>query len=261
MPALADRFEFMPPQQGGLVRGFGLALLAHGLLVAALAWGINWKSQPQTAVAEAELWSALPQLAAPKAVKTPPPLPVTVIAPEPLPTPAAAAPPALPEADIALARERQKKLQDAQKAADLKRAQAQAAEQAAQAKQDEAKLKQQREDNLRRIASLAAANNPPTAIGTVPQAAGLSRSYQARLQAHVQPNIVAAQDLPPHLAAEVEVRSSSEGIIISRTLVKSSGNPTWDNIVLRAIDKTAFLPRDENGKVPSPLSITFRPRN
>lgn len=282
MPALADRFEFMPPQQGGMVRGFGLALLAHGLLVAALTWGINWKSQPQTAVAEAELWSALPQPAAPKPVELPPAAPAPVIAPAPPSpvAPAVPAPPALREAEIALEQARQKKLQDdqktaqarqraeqqreaerklaAKKAEDLKLAQAKAAE---QTREEEAKLRKQREDNLRRIASLAGATGSPNAIGTAPQAAGLSLSYQARLQARVQPNIVAAEDLPPHLVAEVEVRSSPEGIIISRALVKSSGNPVWDNIVLRAIDKTAFLPRDENGKVPSPLSIKFRPRN
>ncbi|MGY8904983.1 MAG: TonB C-terminal domain-containing protein [Burkholderiales bacterium] len=279
MPALADRFEFMPPQQGGLVRGFGLALLAHGLLVAALTWGINWKSQPQTVLAEAELWSSLPQQAAPKPVELPPAAPAPVIAPAPV-TPPAPAPPALREAEIALERAKQKKLQDDQNAAqarqraeqqreaekklaikkaeDLKLAQAKAAD---QTKEEEAKLKKQREDNLRRIASLAGATGAPSAIGTAPQAAGLSQSYQARLQARVQPNIVAAEDLPPHLVAEVEVRSSPEGIIISRALIKSSGNPVWDNIVLRAIDKTAFLPRDENGKVPSPLSIKFRPRN
>lgn len=259
MSALAERFEFTPPPQGGLVRGFGLALLAHGFLIAALTWGISWKSQPQTAVAEAELWSALPQQAAPQLAQTPPPAPAAVQAPTPLVTP-----PAAREAEISLERERKnqqqaadKKLAD-KKAADLKLAQTKAAD---QARQNEAQLKKQREDNLRRIAGLAGASGSPNAVGTAPQAAGLSLSYQARLQARVQPNIVATEDLPPHLIAEVEVRSSPEGIIISRALIKSSGNPVWDNIVLRAIDKTAFLPRDENGKVPSPLSIKFRPRN
>jgi colicin import membrane protein len=40
-------------------------------------------------------------------------------------------------------------------------------------------------------------------------------------------------------------------------IVKSSGVPAWDEAVLKAVDKTAVLPRDENGKVPSPMLLSF----
>ncbi|HWP19470.1 MAG TPA: TonB C-terminal domain-containing protein [Burkholderiaceae bacterium] len=43
--------------------------------------------------------------------------------------------------------------------------------------------------------------------------------------------------------------------------MKQSGNAEWDQAVMRAIDKTQTLPRDENGRVPSPIVITFRPRD
>ena len=51
------------------------------------------------------------------------------------------------------------------------------------------------------------------------------------------------------------------GSIVGKKLVKSSGNPAWDEAVLRAIDRTNSLPRDENGKVPPTLLLEFRPQN
>jgi len=42
---------------------------------------------------------------------------------------------------------------------------------------------------------------------------------------------------------------------------KSSGNPSWDNAVLKAIDKTEILPRDTDGRVHSPLLLVFKPND
>jgi colicin import membrane protein len=61
--------------------------------------------------------------------------------------------------------------------------------------------------------------------------------------------------------AEVEVRTSPDGTIISRKLTQSSGVKSWDEAVLKAIDKTEVLPRDTDGRVPSPITITFRPKD
>ena len=52
-----------------------------------------------------------------------------------------------------------------------------------------------------------------------------------------------------------------DGSIVGKKLVKSSGNPAWDEAVLRAIDRTNSLPRDENGKVPPTLLLEFRPQD
>ena len=54
MPDHFDRIEFAPPAPGGLIRGWGLAILAHGALVAALAWGVQWKREAAVATAEAQ---------------------------------------------------------------------------------------------------------------------------------------------------------------------------------------------------------------
>ena len=61
----ADRTAFQPPKPAGTGRSVALALLAHGLLLLALTWGISWKSEPDNLSVTAELWSALPQEAAP----------------------------------------------------------------------------------------------------------------------------------------------------------------------------------------------------
>jgi colicin import membrane protein len=42
--------------------------------------------------------------------------------------------------------------------------------------------------------------------------------------------------------------------------VRSSGSKAWDEAVLRALDKTEVLPRDTDGRVPSPVVIEFKPK-
>ncbi len=56
---------------------------------------------------------------------------------------------------------------------------------------------------------------------------------------------------------EVEVRCSPDGLIISRRIVKPSGDKTWDDTVLRAIDRTEMLPRDVDGRVPATMTLVF----
>jgi colicin import membrane protein len=51
-----------------------------------------------------------------------------------------------------------------------------------------------------------------------------------------------------------------DGTITGRRLVKSSGHRSWDDAVLRALDKTEVLPRDVDGRVHSPVIIEFRPK-
>ena len=58
----------------------------------------------------------------------------------------------------------------------------------------------------------------------------------------------------------MEVRLAPDGTIVSSKIVKSSGVKSWDDAVLRAIDKTEVLPKDVDGRVPSPFKIEFRPR-
>lgn len=284
MPSATDRAEFAPPQQPGMLRAFGLAIVAHVLLMLALTWGINWKRESQTLSAEAELWSAVPQQAAPRPVEaTPPPAPAP---PEPKVAPPP--PPVAREADIALERERkkqvearhqeeldrqkklaEKKRQDelkkqelAQKAADEKK-KADAAKAAQQARAEEQKKadEKRRQEHLERMKNLAKGSGSPTAAGTAERASGPSDSYAGRIRARVKPNIVFTDDASGNPTAEVEVRMAPDGTITGKRVVKPSGVRAWDEAVLRALDKTEVLPRDLDGRVHSPLVIVFRQRD
>lgn len=269
MHAAADRLEFAPPATPGLVRALGLALLAHALLLAALTWGVNWKRQIDAVAVEAELWSALPQQAAPKPEEPP------MAPPELPPVPQVA--PRVPDADIALEREKKRIKQDKLEAEKLKKEKLALEKKQAEEKkkkeleakardklkaQEEAKLaEKRRQDNIQRMTGLAGANGSPSATGSAQRSAGPSASYAGRIVARVKPNIVFTEDIVGNPSATVEVRTAPDGTIIGRKLLKPSGVKSWDEAVLKALDKTEVLPRDVDGRVPSALEITFRPRD
>jgi colicin import membrane protein len=297
--AADDRLAFAPPKQPGLLRAFALAVLAHLLLVLALMQGLNWKRESQLAV-EAELWSALPQEAAPREIPVPAPAPPP---PPPQPEPRAATqpePPAQRDADIALERAKQKRELEKQKQAELEREREQRRKQLeAQKKRDDevarkkleqekladAKRKeedkrkddekkrkqqeqdarlakqreQQREENVKRSLAMAG-TGAPGSTGTAAHSSGPSASWGAKVQARVRPNIVFSDDIAGNPKAEVEVRTSPDGTIVGKKLVRSSGVKAWDEAVLRALDKTEALPRDTDGRVPSPVVIEFKPK-
>ncbi|PIT80466.1 cell envelope integrity protein TolA [Limnohabitans sp. JirII-31] len=306
MSAHAQHLEFAPPPPPGTGRSLTLALFVHALLLVALTAGIQW-NQDNPLSAEAELWSAVPQAAAPKLVEVEPPPP-----PPPAPKEVVKPPPPAPdrEADIALAKKRkqlddEKKLQQAkdaerrqaelkkaeQKKADEKKAKLKAEEdkrqldakreeerkdkerkdkeakklqaqkEAKQAAEDAKKLEAIRNENMKRIAGLAGATGGDNATGSALRSAGPSDSYGGRIRARIKPNIVFTEEVVGNTPAEVEVRCAPDGTIVGKKLVKSSGNLAWDNAVLKAIDKTEVLPRDVDGRVHSPLLISFRPKD
>ena len=119
MNASPVHFEFAPPPEAGSGRSIGLALLVHLLLVLALTWGVHWQDQDNSMAVEAELWSAIPTPAAPKAVEPePPPPPQPKPAPPPPPpkvVPKPTPPVAQREAQLAIDKEKQKKLEKEKK--------------------------------------------------------------------------------------------------------------------------------------------------
>ena len=301
----AEGIEFGPPPEKRSPRAFALAILAHLLLLGALTWGVNWKRSDQTTSFEAELWSSVPQQAAPRAVE-PPPQPPAPTPPAPAPTPAPKAPEApkvslAPDVDIALEQEKKRKLLEQKKeaeAAELKKekalaekakekekekelrakeelAQRKAAEDAkklAEKKQEAKDLeklqqqklaeatKKQRDDAMKRMLGMAGATGGAEATGTAQKSSGPSASYGGKVRAKVKPNIVFTDDIAGNPSAEVEVRTTPDGTIVSQRLVKSSGNKAWDDAVIKAIIRTETLPQDVDGRVPTPMILTFKPK-
>jgi colicin import membrane protein len=290
--AVLERDMFAPQQPPGMRSGLALAILAHVLLILALAWSVNWKaSEPEGVVAE--LWSALPQTAAPRATPPEPrPAPPVVEAkpappvakPEPAPPPRVDAQIAIERAARERARREEAEREEAARQAELrkredakreeaKRAEAKrleaehqrAAEQAEQkklaeqAKKDEARQAAIREANLRRMMSQAGTSDDPAAAGNAARTSGPSASYAGRIKARIKPNIVLTTPVAGNPSATVEVKVAPDGTIVARKLVTPSGSPAWDETVLRAIDKTEVLPKDVDGRVPPTITIAFRP--
>lgn len=307
MNADQARMEFAPPPTPGLVRAVALAIVAHLLLLAVLSFGVQWKRDPTPVTVEAELWTALPVQAAPRApdpVPPPPPEPVKipvvkeVVAPLP-PTRVA------PDPNIAIAKEKAKQKE---KEKELERDRVELEKQADKRQKDAAlkakKLKEEKEDHeaeqreklarnkkqqlelqkaqtakaeaeakklaelrklqierMNRMANQTAGSGEETSTGSAKQSSGPSASYSGRIRARVKPNITYTESVAGNPTAEVEVRTSPDGTIISRKLVKSSGVRSWDDAVLNAIDKTEVLPRDIDGRVPSSLTLVFSPKD
>ncbi|MGQ9725198.1 MAG: cell envelope integrity protein TolA, partial [Tepidimonas sp.] len=186
------------------------------------------------------------------------------------------------DADIAVQRQREAQQrrdearrlaqeQAAKDRAEKEKAERTAKDKAAKAKADQervsreraerelALLEAERQRNLQRMLGQADAAGSPNAPGTAPSDAGPSSSYAGKLVAHIRPNIVFADTVPGNPRAEVEVRTLPDGTILSSRLLKSSGHRAWDDAVLRAIERTNRLPRDDNGRVPPTLILGFRP--
>lgn len=273
--ATLTRDALIPRNPDGIGRGLGLALLVHALLVVALAFSVNWRSSNPAGV-EAELWAAVPQIAAPRAVEpepTPQPQPKKV---EPPPPPPKVEPvQKVPDAQIAIEkakREEEKRKEEAKreeqqrqkdealrKQAELDKKKKEAAEQQKRAAAEAAAAEKRREDQLKRLAGIAGATGEPNSTGTAARTAGPSATYAGRIKARIMPNIVFGDTIAGNPQATVEVKAGPDGTIIGKRLLKSSGVPAWDEAVLRAIDKTEVLPRDTDGRVPPAFEISFRP--
>lgn len=291
-----DRDPLRPPPAPGLGRGFSFAVVAHILLVAALSFGVSWRAAPMRAM-EAELWSAIPQAAAPKeqlpSEKQPEP-------PKPQPEPPKPQQPTPQEvqsqrdADIAIAKARERKLKDEQEQreaedkrkleqrrkdeADQKERDRKAKEE--QAKKDEAKDKAadkakaekarkdaeakseaQRQENLRRIQGMAGGTGAPGSTGTAAKSSGPSANYAGRILAAIRPNLnFPASVIDGNPVTEVDVRLAPDGTVLSARVIAQSGNPAWDQAIERAIIGTQKLPLD-NGRIPPQMVISFRPRD
>ncbi len=109
--------EFAPPPEPARGRSFAMAAAAHVLLFVALGLVTRWTTQEQVVTAEAELWSAVPQQAAPRLVEpepTPPPEPepkpepVKPEPPKPAPRPAPQPDPEVQKHDAEIALKKQK---------------------------------------------------------------------------------------------------------------------------------------------------------
>ena len=275
MSQQTTHLEFAPPPDARNARALFLALLVHALLVLALTWGVTWKNEPQDDSIDAELWSAVPVPASPQLSETAPapvePAPETKpVPPPPPPVIKKSAPePAKPNADIAVEVQKKKDIKLKQEQEKILEKEKKAAKQKELAKQKEQEARDSeavRQAQIDRLKNLGASSaNPVDAVSETRSSGRPSDSYLGKLRNRVKPNITFSeaqmQSVKGNPAAEVEVICSPSGQIMGMKLTQSSGNASWDQAVMAAIEKTAQLPRDENGNIPSRIPFVFRPRD
>lgn len=273
--SMFGRDDLLPKSADSTSRGLGLAALVHVGLLVAIAFGVSWRASEPEGV-EAELWAAVPQIAAQRAVEPEPPRPEPKPEPRPQPRPEAKPEVERPDPQIAIEKARQEKLKKQkleeekrereekdklEKKRELEKKEKDKAE-AERRKKDEARqqaqLDAQREANIKRILGEAGATGT-TPGGKAATTAGPSASWNGRVIARVKPNFVYTDAIQGDPAVEVELKLGPDGTIVGRKLVKSSGDTRLDDAVLRAIDKTEMLPRDTDGTVPPSGVIVFRP--
>ena len=286
--------EFSPPPLPGFGRAVTLALIAHAFLVIALSLGVQWhQAALEPASFQAELWSALPIEAAPPEPALPPETETLLPSskkPDLAPQPPAPAPEVKTNADIALAQKKvqrendkkqeqarldkeeklkvEKRKQDSAKAEKLKaakRKEDEAEKQKTEAlnkveeKKSAARLKEAKERALR-LAGSASGNGEPTSTGNAAQSLGPAASYGGKIVAAIRPQITQNKEIVGNPSVEYDVYCDASGTILSVKLRKKSGDAYWDKVALDALFKTIRLPRDDNGRVPSPMTIALEPK-
>ncbi|MBB4516562.1 cell envelope integrity protein TolA [Paraburkholderia fungorum] len=278
-------FPLRPPRARGIWLAFLLALTTHALLALFLFNGIRWQSRTP-ARADAQLWSAVPDMAPPH--------------PQAPPAPAQLIPPPThdEQADITL-RERQRRKQVAapraaptkperqtagqQQQSQLKREQAEQplttaqrmaeqqreldVKQMSQMSREQAKQAAEQERTARLAALQAMAAEQPSAKGglanrgTGSGGTAPSADYADRVRQRVRPNIIAPGAIEGNPVTVIAVRLRPGGVLLGATIQRSSGNAQWDDIALRAVQKSDPMPLDVNGQTPASFLITLQPKD
>ena len=249
----ADR----PPQTEEWSTGVTISIAAHLALIGALWWGLHWRSSTEEVASSAELWSAVPEAAAPPPVETPPPPPVVETPPPPpvetpkppdivteqikekKPPPKPAPPPPPPPPPPKPAPPKPAPVPPPPPKLDAKA------------------LQKLHDENLKRM--MGQMDAPATATGTAARNSGPSANWGGKVAALIKQHLVYTDSMSGLRSPDIEIRLGVDGSILSQRITKSSGNPAFDDAVLRAVIGTQKLPRDTDGTLPSDVVLTFNP--
>ena len=245
----ADR----PPQTEEWSTGVTISIAAHLALIGALWWGLHWRSSTEEVASSAELWSAVPEAAAPPPVETPPPPPVVETPPPPpVETPK---PPDIVTEQI---KEKKPPPKPAPPPPPPKPAPPKPAPVPPPPPKLDAKaLQKLHDENLKRM--MGQMDAPATATGTAARNSGPSANWGGKVAALIKQHLVYTDSMSGLRSPDIEIRLGVDGSILSQRITKSSGNPAFDDAVLRAVIGTQKLPRDTDGTLPSDVVLTFNP--
>ena len=249
------------PKAGGSGRAIALAVVMHLLLGGLLFFGIRWQSSPP-AVIQAELWSAVPQTAAPAPRPVPPPPRVEAPRPEPKVEPE----PPPPKADIV---ERAPPKVEPKKKPVVEPPKLQPKPQPAVTRVE---TKQKPEPT--KAPPKPAVEAPPRApseLDALLAAAGKEStgkdqqtsgprgrdSYIARLVTAIRSQMRYPASATGNPFATLRIEQLPNGEVVNVTVAKSSGVQAFDDAVERAVRAASPLPRDEQGKVERRLDLDY----
>ena len=256
-----------------------LAAAVHILLVGALFFSVQWRSQAPTAVA-VEVWRSGPAplpapIIKPEPLPEPPPPPKVEPKPEPKPLPPKVeTPPVKP--DIAVKEEKKKKEEpkkpepkpvevkkEEPKKEEPKKPEPDRREDLAEALARDLKQVQQQkavhDQRARADAELRQLGQAQAELAASALQRGLA-SYMDKIRGKIKGNIV----LPPGIKGNPEgifdVTQLPTGEIINVKISKSSGNRALDEAIERAIRKSDPLPLpDQPGLFKRELKLKYRP--
>jgi len=252
-----------PIKTEGSARAFSYSILAHLALIAMFTIGINWRTSAPGGV-EVELWDSTPVV---ERTETPPPAllkeeaadiaikkrPVEKEPPKKevvkeVPKPVKVTPP-------------QEKPKEPEKPKKVEEAKAPTP---AQIKANAAAEKA-RTDQLARLRAAAGAEGGSGGqVGSSVGGGGNAPpAYADKVRRKIKPLIVFnPESLTGNPAVIVLVDLAPDGAILKRSVVTSSGIPSWDQAVLQALDRAETFPKDDNGIIPMrQMRLTFKPKD
>ena len=100
----------------------------------------------------------------------------------------------------------------------------------------------------------------PTVSPSPPGLPPATRGYAELVRARVKSNLLVANNLPGDITAVVKVLLGPDGSVLRTTLQKSSGVKSYDDAVLKAIERSDPLPLLKPGQLGTQtLVLTFKP--
>ena len=124
---------------------------------------------------------------------------------------------------------------------------------------------ERRKEQINKLKQLGANSTGPTVSSSAAKASASSGAYNKKLYDRVKPNINTfpesqLQAVKGNPEAEVIVSCGPNGKILQAELSRPSGIKSWDDTVLKGVEKTGTLPLDENGNCPAKIIFVFKLR-
>ncbi len=255
-----------PENEQSSKAALALSALVHLLLLGALFFGVQWKSQAPSSV-EVEVWRAVSQ---PAPVARPEPAPEPRPEPKPEPKPVPKVEPVKP--DIAIKdkkpdpkkpepRKEEPKKEEPKKIEpkEVKRPEPDWKKELAS---EQKQLDQQKMVQDQRAHAAAEANQLAQLKAEQASSArsrGLA-DYISKIRGKIKGNIVLPQSIQGNPEAIFGITQLPDGEIIDVKLRKSSGNKVLDESIERAIRKSSPLPKpDQSGLFQRELELKYKP--